>query len=172
MRVLLQVQKYIFIIFMLVTILTFVYALGFMTDFKLLFGQINPEIMEFHDVTLQGFNRVIFRTSLISVVGFVIVMFMDIMKKIPDITLSVIVVVLAAFNMIRSLSFVAQLKEMSATFLTLDFTTMLIVGDPYVADLRTFNIGTSLYNSFIVVSILFAVICVANTVTFLLRRKA
>lgn len=165
-------QKIVFVIYSVVMLLLFVYALSFMTDFKELFGQSNRAIAEFHDVTLQGFNRLVFTVGIISVLSFVALVILEIKNKIADYFALAFVGASAVFNTVMGIILIPQLMELKDVYLQLDFDSLLLsVGQVYTVTTRTFDMGVTLYLVSIVVSLVLIVVTSVNTNIYLRKNR-
>jgi hypothetical protein len=166
-----RTQQILFYLFGVVSLATLVLALAFMTDFKTLFQQA-AGIGTFHDDVLQAYNRSIFSASLIMVVGAALVSFFDFRKAVSDYFGLGVLGVLTIFNVVKSISFISQLADMETTYLALDFDQLLLAsGVVYPVTTRTFDITMIIYLLVIVISSVFFLISVVNTLIYFNKRK-
>lgn len=165
-------QKVVFVIYATLMILLFVYALGFMTDFKELFGQSNSAIRNFHDETLQGFNREVFWVGIIGVISFVIFMVLEIKDKVADYFALGFVGVFGLFNVISGIMFIPKLLGLKEEYLGLNFDSLLLAdGQVYNITTRIFDMGLALYIAVIIISLVLIVVTSLNTGLFIKLNK-
>jgi len=168
---LLRVQSVLFYLFAALSIGALVLSLSFMTDFKSLFQQFGG-IGTFHEEVLQPFNREIFSASLVTVIGFVVIYLFDFRNRVADLMGLALLIGFTIFNTIKGLSFIDKMAPMAEEYLALDFTQMLLAaGVVYDVTTRTFEYAKMLYMGLIIVSILFVVISVTNSVIFYIKDR-
>ena len=169
-KYLFRMQQILFYIFVIVSLLTLVLSLAFMTDFKVLFDQ-PYGVGTFHDDVLQVYNRAIFNASIVMVIGAFIVSVFDFRKAISDYLGLIVLGILSLFNVYKSFIFLSQIEDMTNEYLALNFEDMLLAAnDVYEPTTRTFELTRMLYMGVIVVTLLFLVVSVINTVIYYLKQ--
>lgn len=140
-----RLQKTLSVIFIIVVVAMGIYILWFMTDFKDLFGlelKMNKPVAEFHDGPLQSFNTQFFYYSLVMICSILLIMFLELSKKVPDLfALVVMDAVLLAGAGYALYSFV-QLEALHNVYASLDFSKVAMEGAvEYLYNDRAFIIG-------------------------------
>jgi hypothetical protein len=170
-----RVQKAMMIVFIAVAIIVFVFSLYFMTDFKDLFGlqlKANKPIMEFHDSTMQGFNRQLFWFGLLGVLTIMILVFLETGKKVPDMFALVVEGVLLSVNIAFSFHVITAIPQLEQTYLALDFSKYKFEGGAdYLLKTSTFTAGTVIYSLNLLICLVFFSALILSHVMYLKERK-
>lgn len=172
MRKMFVLQKVMFVLFILLMVASFIYTLGFMTDYKdfqYLFKPVNQPLYEFHHEVLIPFNNTIFYISVIGVIMIIVVFIAKLNKLLPsavNLCLGVIANIPLILTSIYSLS---KLNGIKAEYNGLDFSNVQSeTYSEYIPTTLAFDLGNTLYLIGIIFSILFIVVMVIN---FLIRRS-
>lgn len=171
MKRLFTAQKCACILYIVMTLAVFVYALAFMTQYSDLVGlklEQNRQIARFYDVGLQTFNRQTFALSLLAVVGIALLFFLEIRTRVPDRFAMVVMVLCLAVCCYGACIGIANLLDLSAYYGRLDFSSLVLEGGPadYQPKFTTFQVGVGLYIAQLVVCAGFAGVLVASHVTY------
>ena len=164
------VQTILYYIFATLSVFALIYALGFMTDFKILFQQYGG-LGEFHEEVLQPFNREIFLSALFMIIGFVILSAFNIRNRVADLTALILVILLCSYNIIVSFKFVSNLYILIEQYQELDFSQLLLPSNmEYFETTRTFVLGILFYKVYAVVNILIMFSVITNTVLYFYKK--
>lgn len=152
-----QAQKIMRIVFLVASILFFVFSLCFMTDFKDLFGlrlKANRPIAEFHDIVLQGYTQRLFLLGVFSILVSVIAIMLETGKKVPDrfalSVMSFFLLCIAAF----AIALAMRVPGMLHAYLSFDYSKVAFEGGvDYVLNPRYFYLAL-VFNAGLVLSAL------------------
>lgn len=170
-KFLLYLQMVVFYLFGLLMIISFVYGLGFMTEYKTLFQQFGGG-GDFHDEVLQPFNREIFSTAILLVLGTAVLFMLKVGSKVVDNIALVAVWVVGLYAAITSIPFMNAMNPMALEYNDLDFTMLLIpVGDTYVQSTFTFELGELMYLVIIILSVCLILLATFNTVLYRVKAR-
>lgn len=171
MKRLFTAQKCACILYIVMTLVVFVYALAFMTQYSDLVGlklAQNRKIANFYEVGLQTFNRQAFALALLAVVGIVLLFFLEVRTRVPDRFALVVMIVCMAVCCYGACVGIANLRDLAAYYGRLDFSSLVLEGG--AADYRprftTFWVGIGLYAAQLAVCAGFAGILTASHVTY------
>lgn len=159
MAKLLKRQKLFMNLFTVVAATVFVYALGFMTQYRELFGfklKQNKGVADFYEITLQGFNKYIFIVSLIGMLMIFIAYCLEINSKVPD-KFALIIMSVMLIGYAAALVFaVIQLVTMTGEYQSVDFSFVAFEGlENAKVKLETFYIGYAIFGVAIINCILY-----------------
>lgn len=153
-----RLQRIIAVCFLVMCVVLFVLSLGFMTDFKDLFGlQLKPNkpVAYLHDVLLQGYNRSLFHLAVCALLVAVVSIVLETNRKVPDLSALLVMDTLLVVLVIWSVMQVLSLAGIEPVYLATDYSKVRLEGGfDYVLNTRTFAISY-------VVEILFALHCLA-----------
>lgn len=171
MKRLFAAQKCASILYIVMTLVVFVYALAFMTQYSDLVGlkmAQNKLIANFYDVGLQLFNRQIFAWALLAVAGIALIFFLEIRTRVPDLFATVVMTLCMAGCCYGAYFGIANLLALSAYYAQLDFSYLALEGGAadYQPKFATFQIGTGIYIAQIVICVGFAAILIASHVKY------
>ncbi len=171
MKKLFTAQKCACVLYIVMTLAVFVYALAFMTQYSDLVGlklEQNRQIANFYDVGLQTFNRQTFALSLLAVVGIALIFFLELRTRVPDRFAVVVMALCMAVCCYGAFVGVANLRDLSAYYGRLDFSALVLEGGPadYRPRFTTFQVGIGLYIAQMAVCAGFAGILTASHVTY------
>ena len=96
-------QKVMFALFILFVVVSFIYTLGFMTeyqDFQYLFDPANKPLYNFHHEELIPFNNVIFYVSVIGVIMIIVVFIAKLNKVLPKLLNLILGIVAILFKIL------------------------------------------------------------------------
>ncbi len=153
-----RLQRICAVLFLVMGIALFVLSLGFMTDFKDLFGlqlKANKPVAYLHDVLLQGYNRSLFHLAVCALLVAVLSFVFETNRKVPDMIALVVMDVLLAALFVRTVMLIATLAGLEPVYLSADYSKVRLEGGfDYVPRTRTFLLGY-------LVESLFALVCLA-----------
>ncbi len=172
----LRLQKTFYILYFIISILTFVFALSFMTDFQELYGFQLPKnqgIIEYYSNQLQPFNRTILNFSLALVVGLVFMLVFEVLKKVTNFTGLCFGSALSIYTIINCVLFIFRLNTLKANATKVDLSNGYLEDLPsdFVMLTRTFDIGFILYLVVIVISIAFIILLFINFFLYLKKNQ-
>ena len=172
----LRLQKTFYILYFIISILTFVFALSFMTDFQELYGFQLPKnqgIIEYYSNQLQPFNRTILNFSLALVVGSVFMLVFEVLKKVTNFTGLCFGSALSIYTIINCVLFIFRLNTLKANATKVDLSNGYLEDLPsdFVMLTRTFDIGFILYLVVIVISIAFIILLFINFFLYLKKNQ-
>ncbi len=148
-------------IFLIMTIVMFAFSLLFMTDFKDLFGlrmKLNEDVAYFHDVVLQGYNRLIFLAALGGLVTLLLFFFLQAFSRVPDIFALVIIELLCIALVVFSIYAIARTIGLEEIYIALDFSHVAMEGGAdYIVRTRTFAAS-------VVLNVLYIISCVSVSI--------
>lgn len=126
MKKMFSLQKKFVPVFIVTVVITFIYALGFMTPFKDLYGFEYPKnnhIIDFHDVKLQGFNQTIFWIGVVTLPSIIALFALQVNKKVCDRlaliimgVFSVVIIGLSIFGIVTLISLFPEYKALDMTY--------------------------------------------------------
>ncbi len=144
-----KIQKLFYNLFFIMQIVTVIYALGFMTDFAELFGLMlkeNEAITHFHDIAMQSFNKTILAVAVFGVIVFIMSVFLQIKKYVPDRFALIMLIIPLLFIAVFSIFAITQLQVLGDMYTVLDFSNLSKEGgSEHILQMRTFEIGTIIY---------------------------
>ncbi len=156
-----KMQKISMYTFIITSILAFVYALFFMTQYRDLFGlklKLNEAISLFHDQYMQQINKSLF---VVAIFGIVILGFgymFEINRKVPDVFALIVMCSSLTFYASCSAYFIFKINEAYNKYILLDFQNMYLEGpSDYVLRTETFYIGYVIYSIIILVSVTYCI---------------
>lgn len=171
MKLNMRLQKIFFIICFLLSIAMFVYALVFMTDYQVLYGfqlPANKKIAEFYSGQLQVFNRNILHFGIIMIIGFGIMWFTRIKTEVCNFYTLVINNLIGLFVIVRSILNVFKLKDMTKTYLSLDYSKTYLEGlENYQTNTAMLDFGVVFHYIIIVSTVIFLAIMTINFFKYL-----
>lgn len=175
MRKIFNAQKAVTVIFILLTLVSFVYALAFMTEFSDLFGlrmQQNSKIANFHDVILQSFNRQILVWALVGI-GVIFAAFaLELFTKVPDLFALIVMILLLAVCCYGAYYGLVNIPAIRTYYQGLDMQYFPLEGGAdYVFKFTTFNLGMALYAVQLVVCAGYAIIIALSHITYVKMMK-
>lgn len=154
-------QKFFMNLFTVVATAVFVYALGFMTQYRGLFGlklKQNSGIADFYGKTLQSFNRYIFVMALLGLFAIFIGYCLEINKKVPDQFAMIAMSVTLAVYSILAIVFMVQMVGIMAEYTSLDFSFAALEGlEDTTLKMQTFYIGYAIYGVTVIEAVLYSV---------------
>ncbi len=157
-----RLQKMGAVLFLVMSILLFVLALGFMTDFKDLFGlQLKPNkpVAFLHDVLLQGYNRKLFHLAVSAILVAILSFLFESSSKVPDLVALVAMDVLLAILFIWTVVLVVSLASIEPIYLGADYSKVSLEGGfEYLLRTRTFAISYVVESLFALVSLFFGAV--------------
>lgn len=171
MKRLFTAQKCVSILYIVMTLVVFVYTLAFMTQYSDLVGlkmAQNRLIANFYDVGLQPFNRQMFAWALLAVVGIALVFFLEIRTRVPDVFAVVVMALCMAACCYGAYFAITNLQALSAYYGQLDFSYLALEGGAadYQPKFATFQIGIGIYIAQLVTCGGFAAILIASHVKY------
>lgn len=171
MKRLFTAQKCASILYIVMTLVVFVYTLAFMTQYSDLAGlkmAQNKLIANFYDVGLQVFNRQIFAWALLAVAGIALIFFLEIRTRVPDLFALVVMTLCMAACCYGAYFAITNLLALSTYYARLDFSYLALEGGAadYQLKFATFQIGTGIYIAQTVICAGFAVILAASHVKY------
>lgn len=171
MKRLFTAQKCVSILYIVMTLVVFVYTLAFMTQYSDLVGlkmAQNRLIANFYDVGLQPFNRQMFAWALLAVAGVALIFFLEIRTRVPDLFAVVVMALCMAACCYGAFFAISNLTALSAYYAQLDFSHLVLEGGAadYQPKFATFQIGTGIYMAQLVVCVSLAAILVASHVKY------
>lgn len=141
----------------------FVLYLGFMTNFYALFHNGTMEMFEYYK-QLQVFNKEAFNLSLMFLLFVLGLLMFDIHKYRPGLFGLIVVVAMAGYSIINSISILNVLPLYKNAYEQLDFAAI----DDYVPSVFTFNASFVLQSLLIVLMVLLLIVA---TITFVQRLR-
>lgn len=154
-----RLQRICAVLFLVMSIALFVLSLGFMTDFKDLFGlqlKANKPVAYLHDVLLQGYNRSLFHLAVCALVVVVLSFTFEANRKVPDMIALVMMDALLAILFVRAVMLVATLAGLEPVYLSADYSKVRLEGGfDYVLRTRTFRLGYLVESLFALVCLVF-----------------
>lgn len=154
-----RLQRICAVLFLVMSIALFVLSLGFMTDFKDLFGlqlKANKPVAYLHDVLLQGYNRSLFHLAVCALLVAVLSFVFETNRKVPDMIALVMMDVLLAVLFVRTVMLIATLAGLEPVYLSTDYSKVRLEGGfDYVLRTRTFLLGYLVESLFALVSLSF-----------------
>ena len=176
MKRLFTAQKCASILYIVMTLVVFVYTLAFMTQYSDLVGlkmAQNKLIANFYDVGLQAFNRQMFAWALLAVAGIALIFFLEIRTRVPDLFALVVMTLCMGACCYGAYFAITNLQALSAYYAKLDFSYLVLEGGAadYQLKFATFQIGTGIYIAQLVVCVCFAAILIASHVKYKKRSK-
>ena len=164
MKTIFRMQRIMLTVYIVTAVATVIYALAFMTEYQNLFGlrlPLNKEIAQFHNVTLQTFNREILAWALGGVVLIAVIFGLEALKTVPD--RFALVVLLAGLGALcgSAVYFLLKIPGMESTYGGLNITYLKLEGlKDYQFNFLPFTIGKIVYA-------VEAVVCAGNLLTLL-----
>lgn len=176
MKRLFTAQKCACILYIVMTLVVFVYTLAFMTQYSDLVGlkmAQNKLIANFYDVGLQVFNRQIFAWALLAVAGIALIFFLEIRTRVPDVFALVVMTLCMAACCYGAYFAITNLQALSAYYAQLDFSYLVLEGGAadYQPKFTTFQIGVGIYIAQLVICIGFVAILIASHVKYKKLQK-
>lgn len=175
MKKIFQAQKAVSVIYIILAIVSLVYALSFMTEFSDLFGlrlQQNSKIANFHDVILQSFNRQILIWALAGVAVILIAFTLEIFTKVPDRFALVVMILLLAVCCYGAYYGLLNIPAIQTYYQGLDMQYFPLEGGvEYEFKFTTFRLGMALYATQIVVCVGYIVTLLMSHITYVKNRK-
>ncbi len=175
MRKIFRAQKAAAILYIIVVVVIFVYALAFMTDYENLFGlrlQGNSQVALFHDSILQPFNKGILIWAIVGVVGVLFAFMLETLTKVPDrfaLILMAAVLCVCAYGSVYALQ---NLPAIMSFYRNMDISSLYLEGiEDYTLRFGTFYIGIGLYAAQIAVCVLYLVSLIVSHITFVKLRQ-
>lgn len=171
MKRLFTAQKCVSILYIVMTLVVFVYALAFMTQYSDLVGlkmAQNRLIANFYSEGLQTFNRQMFAWALLAVAGVALIFFLEIRTRVPDRFAVALMTLCMAGCCYGAYVGITNLLALSAYYGKLDFSFLVLEGGAadYRPQFATFRIGMGVYIGQLVVCVCFAAILIASHVTY------
>lgn len=175
MKKIFQAQKAVSVIYIILAIVSLVYALSFMTEFGDLFGlrlQQNSKIANFHDVILQSFNRQILIWALAGIAVILAAFALETFTKVPDRFALVVMILLLAVCCYGAYYGLLNIPAIETYYKGLDMTYFALEGGTeYVFKFTTFRLGMALYATQLVVCVGYAVTLLLSHTTYLKMMK-
>ncbi len=170
-----HIQKAAMWAFSILAVAAFAYALYFMTDYKDLFGlklQLNAQIAEFHDETLQTFNQQIFVAAIVGVLVILVSRMLEVQDKVPDLFAVVVICVLLGWILYENVTFYVRIDEIREIYTNLDFQYYYLEGTAdYELSLSTFSLGQGLYLVFSAVCGVYGLSLLGSHVAYRVGRR-
>ena len=165
-------QKVMFALFILFVVVSFIYTLGFMTeyqDFQYLFDSANKPLYNFHHEELIPFNNVIFYVSVIGVIMIIVVFIAKLNKVLPKLLNLILGIVAILPLLLTSIYSILELPGIKDTYNTLDFSHVAEeIYDEYNPSTFAFDFGYIFY----IISLVFVVIYLITIITnYIVRRR-
>ena len=159
-------QKVMFALFILFVVVSFIYTLGFMTDyqdFQYLSDKANKPLYNFHHEELIPFNNVIFYVSVIGVIMIIVVFIAKLNKVLPKLLNLILGIVAILPLLLTSIYSILELPGIKDTYNTLDFS--------HVAEKIYAEYNPSTF-AFYIISLVFVVIYLITIITnYIVRRR-
>lgn len=158
MRKIFILQKIMIVAYITIAICSFIYALGFMTDYSDLFGLVLPKnapIADFHDNVLQPFNQDIFWMSVAGVASILLIFMMELFTTVPSKFSLIVGCLIPMPFVILSINYLGVLQSIETAYTGLNFSFLWLegyIGD-YVIKTTIFDLGAILYTLYIVIGI-------------------
>lgn len=165
-----RLQKTCAVLFTASCVALLVLSLGFMTDFKDLFGlqlRANQPVAYLHDVVLQGYNRALFHLAVASFLAVVLSFVFEAFSRVPDRTALVVLDFVLAVLVVRALLLVGDLAGIEPAYLAADYGKVRLEGGfDYVVRTRTFTVSYVVEGVFAALGTAYGVLLAASHVRF------
>ena len=165
-----QLQKIVFVVYIIAMILCVLYSLGFMSHYSNLFGfeqPLNEDITHFHDDILQPFNNILFFASLFGAASIIVIFALQINKRICDRFACIVSSLVASVTACVSVFAIIALPLIIQSYDKVDFSYMGLEDlnfqtAEYVREYSTFYLGIALYAVIFVAMIFFIAVIIRN----------
>lgn len=169
-------QKIMFVIYLVMLVASFIFAMSFMTQYADLFGlesPLNEGIANFHDA-MQVFNKQIFGLSAVGLISIVFMYLLETNKKVSDKLAIIVMSVFAIVSIALSVFGIMRIEQFMNQYKAIDFQYASFE-DPALADyelkFETFYIGYGLYITLLVSSVSYILSLVLSHVLYLKVKK-
>lgn len=170
MKKLYQGQRIMSVVYTIMAVVVFLYALVFMTEYNDLFGLKLPQnqnVARFYEGILQSFNRQILVWAIVGVIGILVIVMLEIRTKIPDRFAAIVMTVYMAVCCFGSVDGIRNLSAIQAYYRSLDFQYLPLEGvADYQLKFTTFQVGMGIYPVHIVVCVVFAAVLVLSHIKY------
>lgn len=175
MKKIFRAQRCAAVLYILMAVAVFIYALAFMTDYENLFGLRlpgNSQVALFHNGILQPFNQGILVWAIVGVIGIALAFMMETMTKVPDRFALVFMTAVLGVGIYGSVYALRNLPAIMSFYKTMDTSSLYLEGiTDYSFKFRTFYVGMGLYAAQIAVCALYLGSLILSHVTFVKLRK-
>lgn len=175
MKKIFRAQRCAAVLYILMAVVLFVYALAFMTDYQDLFGLRLPgnrQVALFHDSILQPFNKGILVWAILGVIGVLFAFLLETLTKVPDRFALILMAAVLGVGVYGSVYALQNLPAIMSFYKTMDTSSLYLEGiENYSFRFRTFYVGMGLYAAQIAVCALYLGALIVSHVTFVKLRK-
>lgn len=175
MKKLYQGQRIMSVVYTIMAIIVFLYALVFITEYNDLFGLRLPQnqaIAQFYEGILQNFNRQILVWAIVGVVGILVIVMLEIRTKVPDRFAAIVMTAYMAACCFGSVDGVRNILAIQTYSRTLDFQYLPLedIVD-YQLEFTTFQAGVGIYAVHILVCVVFAAVLLLSHIKYIKMEK-
>lgn len=157
-------------IYLVMSVVTFVFSLCFMTEYKELFGlklKQNSQVSFFHDSVLQTYNRQIFVLAIIGIIVLIFSFALEIFTKVPDRFALVVMGIGLLACIAGSVYAFTNIFAIETFYRGLDFQYIHMEGlETYEMKFATFRIGLGIYLTEILVCVGYLAALIMSHVKF------
>ena len=169
-------QKLLAVLFVVGNVVLFVLHLGFMSDFKDLFGlqlKANKPVAYLHDVLLQGFNKALFQLSVIAILIAVGSALLHCFSRVPDRFALIVMEACLVFLLVRSIMLFVSLAGIEQVYLTTNFSKVRLEGGfDYIPRIRTFAATYVILGINITLQVAYALVLFLSHLFFIREKGA